>query len=127
NPSNGTYTVDPDTDTVSGNFTPIPTSAPWILGTSSYRWDNENGVTGSFFETCYDGSTGFLFRTRAHTPTSSGQSAADLVTDYGRNGQGNVTAEKSYGGDVQQGIGIGNVCAFAAGGGLPAGPAADAE
>jgi hypothetical protein len=122
NPTHGTYTVDPDTNVISGNFTPLLPSDKWILGTSSYQFDQENGVTGSYVESCYDGQTGFLLRKGAHAVTGTGVSGADAVTVYVPTTQGNVASERSYGGDVQQGIGLGNVCSASPGAGLPSAP-----
>ena len=120
NPTRGSYNVDPDTNAVSGGFVPLAPTDKWILGTSSYRYDQENGVTGSYVETCYGATTGSLARQRVHQQAGSGQSAADVVTSYAYDVQGNLVAETSYGGDVQQGIGAAAICSLNPGSGLPA-------
>jgi RHS repeat-associated protein len=124
NPSTGTYTVTTTSsgDTVTGGFTPIPPTARWILGSSSYRYDQENGVTGSYVETCYGATTGSLARQRVHQQAGAGQSAVDVVTSYSYDTQGNLTAETSYGGDVQKGIATASICSLNPGAGLPAAP-----
>ncbi len=122
NPANGTYTVDPDTNAQSGNFTPLAPTAKWILGSSSYRYDQENGVTGSYVETCYGATTGSLARQRVHQQAGAGESAVDTVTAYTYDTQGKLTAETSYGGDVQKGIATAGICSLNPGAGLPAAP-----
>ncbi len=124
NPSAGTYTVTTtgSGDTVSGGFVPLASTAPWILGTWSYQDDQENGVTGSFVESCYNQTTGFLSRRRIHQSTGAPPSVTDVVVDFTPDAGGNVLAEKSFGGDVQKGILAGNVCGFTPGSGLPVAP-----
>ena len=110
NPARGTYTVDATNNSGSG-FTPIATDKPWLLNTSTYRKDVQNGVSSGLVDTCYDAQTGFLLRTRAHVQAGTKLDPTDVLMDYTKDSNGNVVAEKSYGGDVQGGVSTGTVLA----------------
>jgi RHS repeat-associated protein len=116
NPGQGTYTVNIAANTGAG-FTLFPSSSKWVLEAPTYTSDSEGGSTAET-ELCYSPGTTAVTRKRVHRLDGGSQSTQDLVSTYDLSGQGNVTAEKSYGGDVQKGIGAGDLCSAA----LPASP-----
>ena len=95
NAGHGAYNVNATTNTVSGGYTGPP--AWWVLGTYTDRSQTENGDTARQY-TCFDGSTGALLRER--TLRVSSRSTTDVIRQLDRDGNGNVTLERSYGGDL---------------------------
>ncbi len=104
NPARGTYAIDPFTGAGSG-WSVFPSSSPWVLETMSFAWDAEGGAT-AYTDLCYAPGSATVVRQRVHRQDGAYQAAQDLVTVYDLDlaGTGNVTAEKSYGGDAQAGI-----------------------
>ncbi len=86
------------------------TGAAWLLGTYTYQTVTEGGVTAKT-EACFDDTTGALKSTRT-LRSGTTRSSTDLVTVYVRDGVGNVTSEKFFGGDTQ-GLGTGGLCGLA--------------
>ncbi|MCP4246711.1 MAG: RHS repeat protein, partial [bacterium] len=115
----GTYAVDQDTNTSTGNFSPPPVTAPWILGTFERQTVTE-GAESATATSCFD-ADGFL--TRRRTLASAGKGSHDLIAAFTPDADGNVASERYYGGDLQS-VGIGaDLCAL----GLPASPAYEIE
>jgi len=81
------------------------TGTDWILNTYTEQTVTEGGDTAKT-EFCWD--RGLMTRTRV-LKSGTARSTADLVTRYGRDGAGNVTAEESFGGDTQS-VGTGALC-----------------
>jgi RHS repeat-associated protein len=110
NAAQGTYTVDPSQMTGSG-FTSFPSSSPWVLEAPSSMSDTEAGAT-SQVDLCYQPGTATVTRKRVHRADGATTTQQDLVTSYDIS-QGNVTAEKSYGGDVAASrVGTGDLCSL---------------
>jgi len=119
NPNLGTYEVDADTNdyTANHNFTPWPTWKTWILGTFSKKDITEVSQTART-EYCFDwgaGNRGLLLRKRIlrdDAPADgSGRSADDIITTYSYDAEGNMTSEKTYGGDINNhDVGTGDLC-----------------
>jgi RHS repeat-associated protein len=116
NPARGTYTVNAAANTGSG-FSVYPSTSPWVTETMTSTSDSEAGASAQA-ELCYAPGSMAVTRRRIHRLDGAAQGAQDLVSTYDLSAQGNVLAEKSYGGDVQGGIGTGNLCTLA----LPASP-----
>ncbi|HEX4965586.1 MAG TPA: DUF4157 domain-containing protein [Thermoanaerobaculia bacterium] len=116
NPARGTYVVNPAANTGSG-FSVWPASKPWVLETMAYSSDAENGAT-AWTELCYAPDTAALTRKRVHRQDGAAQSANDLLTVLDLSGQGNVVAEKYFGGDSPGGLSAGDLCSLS----LPASP-----
>ena len=110
NPARGTYTVNLAANTASG-YSVFPASSRWVLETPSYAYDTEGTQTAQT-DFCYSPDSATVTRRRVHRQNGSTADTKDLVTIYDLDsGNGNVTAEKSYGGDVQGGIGS-DLCTF---------------
>jgi RHS repeat-associated protein len=116
NPAQGTYTVNVAANSGSG-FALFPPASPWVLEAPSSMSDTE-GSTTSQVDLCYQPGTATVTRKRVHRLDGAATSAQDLVTAYDLSTDGNVTAEKSYGGDFSGGIGGGDLCMM----GLPSLP-----
>ncbi|HKI00774.1 MAG TPA: RHS repeat-associated core domain-containing protein [Thermoanaerobaculia bacterium] len=114
NPGRGTYIVNAAANTGSG-YSALPASSPWVLETMASASTTENGVTAQT-DFCYAAGSAAVTRRRVYRGALQG--AQDLVTVFDLDGAGNPIREKSYGGDVQAGIGTGGLCALA----LPAAP-----
>ncbi|HEV8580716.1 MAG TPA: RHS repeat domain-containing protein, partial [Thermoanaerobaculia bacterium] len=123
NPLRGTYTVNQAANTGSG-FSVFPPGSNWVLEAPTLSRDYENG-TYSMTEYCYHPGTATVVRERIHrlnspTPAAS-QSAQDLMVVHelrdalGVLAQGNVLADKFYGGDAQAGLATGvlDICTMA--------------
>lgn len=87
---------------------------PWILNLYTEQKVSENGQT-AYAQYCFDNSTGVLKRKR--TLKDSNVSNKDIFVVYDRNGDGNVTNERYYGGDKSQNAPTGLICSAAAGDG----------
>jgi RHS repeat-associated protein len=101
NPTLGTYSVNQPTNTYTGTWVAIPATTPWVLGTSTYQYAQENGVS-ELRSFCYDATTGFLLRQRAYVASATDpgtMSANDLIQQYVEGGGGNPTNEIYFGGD----------------------------
>ena len=116
NAAQGTYTVNAAANTGAG-YSPLPASSAWTLGTATLHSESEGGATAQT-ELCYAPGTATATRVRVHRQDGATQTAQDLVTVHDLSAQGNVLAEKFYGGDAQAGIGAGGLCTAA----LPAAP-----
>ncbi len=118
NPNRGTYTVNAAANTGSG-YSVLPASSPWVLEAPSFAWDAEGGAT-AYTDLCYAPGSATVVRKRVHRLDGATQGAQDLVSVYDLSLQGNVTSEKSYGGDNQAGIptATGDPCTMS----LPASP-----
>ncbi len=103
----------PGVGTFPSAFTMLATTAPWVLGTSTYEDVSEGGVTARV-ETCFDAATGFLRRSRT-LKNGTVASSTDVVSLFTPDARGHVAREQHYGGDVQA-VGTGALCTF----GLPA-------
>jgi len=106
---------------IAATSSPNPSTWPgsaWVLNTFDYQWTNaprinpnDNAEPTSHTkktEFCFESGTSFLSRTRvlAHDATTVGgitQGTSDLITVLGHDSAGNVTSEKSYGGDTPYG------------------------
>lgn len=80
-------------------FTPPATSSPWVLNTYAYRQTNQSGLIARTFTT-FESSTGFLSCERV-VANGTQRGSNDVLRVFERDGSGNVTAETSYGGDLQ--------------------------
>ena len=110
NPAQGTYTVDPS-HTFGSGFTVFPAASPWVLEAPTSMSDTEAGAT-SQVDLCYQPGTATVTRKRVHRADGAATTQQDLVTSYDIS-QGNVTAEKSYGGDFAASrVGTGDVCSL---------------
>ncbi|HEY0555932.1 MAG TPA: RHS repeat domain-containing protein, partial [Thermoanaerobaculia bacterium] len=108
NPAQGTYTVDQVHNMGSG-FTLFSPASPWVLEAPSSMSDTEGGAT-SQVDLCYVPGTAAVTRKRVHRQDGAATSAQDLISVYDIVA-GNVTAEKSYGGDASgRGVGVTDVC-----------------
>ncbi|MFL6192558.1 MAG: hypothetical protein ACJ75H_00195, partial [Thermoanaerobaculia bacterium] len=119
NPARGTYTVNLGANTGTG-YSLFPAGSAWVLEAPSYVSDSEGGAT-ALTDLCYSPGTAAVTRRRVHRQDGATKSATDLVTVYTVDpSTGNVTSEKSYGGDAQAGIptGAADPCTMA----LPASP-----
>ncbi|OYW07135.1 MAG: hypothetical protein B7X11_00465 [Acidobacteria bacterium 37-65-4] len=87
----------------------IPATSPWILTTFDAEEDTEPSAVARR-EYCFEGSTGFLQRTRT-IKTGASRGANDLLAVYSRDTAGNMTSEQFYGGDTQA-IGTGVLCSL---------------
>ena len=116
NPSQGTYTVNAAANSGAG-YVLFPAGSSWVLEAPSYLSDSEGSATAQT-DLCYAAGSAVVTRKRVHRLDGAASGAQDLVSVYDLSAQGNVVAEKSYGGDAQAGIGAGNLCALA----LPASP-----
>jgi RHS repeat-associated protein len=106
----GTYAIDAASNTTQSGIAVPTASAPWALSTYNQQWEAENGVT-AFIEYCFFSGSTTVARRRVHRLDGAAQDAADLLTLYALDGAGNVSSEKSYGGDLQGGLPVGsNVC-----------------
>ncbi len=116
NPLQGTYAVNPVSNTTQPGFTMLGAGSPWALPNYVFQWEAENGAT-AFVEACfYPGSTQ-VSRRRVHRQDGSPADPADLLTVYNLDGQGNVADELSYGGDTQASLptSVPDLCAFTPG------------
>ncbi len=118
NPDRGTYTVDQDTNTSTGTFTPPSTGASWILNTFDRQTVTEGGTAVA--TACFD-VDGFLTRRRTFAGTTEG--ADDVIAVFAPDADGNVTSERTYGGDLQTVATGPDLCAVA----LPSAPAYEVE
>jgi hypothetical protein len=76
-------------------------SDPWLFGTATYAYAQENGVS-ELRSFCYDPNTGFLNRRRLYVQSAtdpSAMSANDVVQQLIPDGGGNVSGELAFGGD----------------------------
>ena len=90
NPTRGTYP---------GSFVMPTTASPWVLETYDYQSVTEGGKTlRSDF--CFNGSTGFLARSRTRKSTLGGIGGNDVVAAFTRNATSQTIAEQHYGGDL---------------------------
>ena len=101
NPTHGTYTIDQTSDNQTGNYMPWLPTVPWVLGTQTFSWMAENGIS-ELRSFCYDPNTGFLKRMRRYVqgtqdPAAMSSTDALLVTTPDANG--NLGSEQSFGGD----------------------------
>jgi YD repeat-containing protein len=103
---------------IAATINPNPSTWPgssWVLNTFDYQWTNaprinpNDGAEPAFHtkktEFCFESGTGFLSRTRvlANDATAASgitQGTSDLITVFGHDSTGNLTSEKSYGGDT---------------------------
>lgn len=109
NQAQGTYAVNLGANTGSG-YSLYPSGSRWVLEAPSYIYDTE-GVQTAQTDFCYAPDSATVTRRRVHRQNGATPGTQDLVMMYDLVG-GNVTAEKSYGGDVQGGIGN-DLCTFA--------------
>ncbi len=101
NPNRNSYNVDEASNTATGGYVPVQPSDPWVLGTSTYAYAQENGVS-ELRSFCYDPPTGFLNRRRLYVQSATdpgAMSANDVVLQFIPDGGGNVFGELSFGGD----------------------------
>ncbi|HEV3077070.1 MAG TPA: RHS repeat-associated core domain-containing protein [Thermoanaerobaculia bacterium] len=101
NPNRNSYNVDQASNTSSGGYVPVQPSDPWVLGTSTYAYAQENGVS-ELRSFCFDPNTGFLNRRRLYVQSAidpGAMSANDVVQQFVPDGGGNVVGELSFGGD----------------------------
>ena len=111
NQAQGTYAVNAAANTGSG-YTLWAGSSPWALETMTYAWDAESGAT-AFTDLCYAPGTTTVTRRRIHRLDGATRSPNDLLTVYDLSAQGNVTSERSYGGDSPGGLATGaDLCAL---------------
>jgi len=121
NPGSGNYVVDAETNAyVTGtgghSFVPWPSSTAWILGTFTTK-DVTEGFEQLHSEYCFDwgaGDKGRLLRRRALRSFGTMRSPEDIITTYTYDGQGNLTTERSYGGDLKS-VGTGELCSTSLG------------
>lgn len=120
NPARGTYVLDPATNSTAGSigFSQWPTGTNWVLGTSKEASVTEGGVQART-DFCFEGEgtalmRPFLLRKRVMKGATPG--ATDLISTFVRDGLGNVTEERTYGGDKQAVATTADLCAL----GLPA-------
>ncbi|MEM7483481.1 MAG: RHS repeat-associated core domain-containing protein [Acidobacteriota bacterium] len=118
NPSRGIYEVDPITNQTTSNhsYAYLPVWMPWLLNTytSTVAQQGNSTVRTDF---CFESNTGFLKRQRRFVGPNP--SARDVITERTRNAAGNVTQERTYGGD-RQSVNLGaNLCTLS----LPSTPA----
>lgn len=116
NPARGTYVVNLLANTGSG-YSVFPASSRWVLEAPAYASETEGTQTAQT-DFCYAPDSATVTRRRVHRQNGSTADPKDFVTVHDLDGDGNVMAEKSYGGDVQGGIGSGDLCTLA----LPASP-----
>jgi YD repeat-containing protein len=90
NPAQGTYGQ--------SNFSMLPASSPWVLGTYAFDWDAEGSST-QFRSYCWD-ANGQMLRKRVHAANGSAQGTSDVI-QVNAFAAGNVTSESWYGGDTQ--------------------------
>ncbi len=114
NPERGTYAVDPATNVQQAGHTAWPTARNWVLGTVQSTSVTEGSQTAKA-DFCYAGEntntmTGQLLRKRVMKGAAAG--ANDLVTSFTHAG-GNLTEERSYGGDKQALATTADLCALA--------------
>ncbi len=116
NQAQGMYVVNLAANTGSG-YTVFPASSRWVLETPTYARDTEGAQTAQT-DFCYAPGSATVTRRRVHRSDGSTPGAQDLVLAYDLDGNGNATAEKFYGGDVQGGVGGSDLCTMT----LPAAP-----
>jgi RHS repeat-associated protein len=92
NPSVGTYGQ--------AGYAPWPAGSPWVLNTSLFNWDQENGRI-QYRISCFEAATGFLQRYRVLKDSGAAESPNDLLQVFQRDAAGNMTSESHYGGDTQ--------------------------
>ena len=111
NPGAGTYDFDANTYTYgpAHSFSwPFNPASPWILDTFVSRSQAEGGMV-AHQELQFDSSTGFLQCLRT-LEAGTLRGSHDIVTVFDRDNNGNVTSERTYGGDVQN-LPTSSVCA----------------
>ncbi|HEY6428057.1 MAG TPA: hypothetical protein VIX84_12605, partial [Acidimicrobiales bacterium] len=102
NPGNGTYP---------GGFVLPAVNGPWLLGTFDWQTVTDWAST-SKVESCFDATTGFLYRKRI-LQSGAAEGPNDVLRVYsGVDGRGNVTAEDDFGGDTQN---LNAICSNACG------------
>ncbi|MEM7352045.1 MAG: RHS repeat-associated core domain-containing protein [Acidobacteriota bacterium] len=87
----------------SSGYAPPAPSDPWILGVHDYLRTVETeafGKTIKRVEVGFEPDTGFLYCTRVRK-SDVARRAHDVLTVYSRNGLGQITDAKTYGGDLQ--------------------------
>ena len=102
NPNRNSYNVSQSANTYSGGYMAVQPTDPWVLGTATYAYAQENGVS-ELRSFCYDPNTGFLNRRRVYVQSATDpatMSANDLVQELFPDGGGNVAGELYFGGDV---------------------------
>lgn len=92
NPNTGTYGQ--------AGYVPWPVSSPWILNTSLFNWEFENGRY-QYRITCYDTSKGILLRHRILKDSGATEHPNDLLQAFAYDSLGNLATESYYGGDTQ--------------------------
>jgi RHS Repeat len=107
NQAQGTYSINAAANTGSG-YLPLPATSSWVLEAPSFVSDSEGGTTAQT-DLCYAPASAAVTRRRTHRLDGGAASPQDLVAAYDLVG-GNVTAEKSYGGDSQAVLGGGSLC-----------------
>ncbi|MBW8876540.1 MAG: S-layer homology domain-containing protein, partial [Acidobacteria bacterium] len=108
NPAQGNYVVNPAANSGTG-FNVWPSNSAWVLETMTHTAETENGAT-AWTDLCYAPGTAAVIRRRVHRLDGATRSPNDLVTAYDLTAQGNVSSEKSYGGDAPGGIPAGDLC-----------------
>lgn len=98
NPSRGLFIVAAD-GTLSGGFTMVPVTSPWILGTYDVQQVTENGQTATA-AACFD-ANGFLTsrRTYAEPGANPTLQQKDLLAIFTPDSAGNLIREQFLGGD----------------------------
>ncbi|HVT56883.1 MAG TPA: RHS repeat-associated core domain-containing protein [Thermoanaerobaculia bacterium] len=96
NPAANVYN---DAGGAGSNFLPPAPTAPWVLGNFDYESKSE-GASNSFVQLCVDPATGFVSRKRTLVNGLS-QGANDVLVFTPPDGNGNVSEEHYYGGDIQ--------------------------
>lgn len=99
-------------------WTPWPVGDPWILGTFNWTRAEEPGAIGGStakVEYQFNTNTGALTCQRV-LKSGTSRSGADIVTQYKRNGAGNVWQMRMRGGDGA-GLSTGTLCAGSDGAG----------
>lgn len=99
--------------TYPGSFVMPSTASPWVLDTYDHRSVVEGGKT-FHSDFCFDGSTGFLLRSRTRKSTLGAIGGNDLVTTFTRTAASQTIAERHYGGDLVA-LGTTSLCALSLG------------
>lgn len=101
--STATTNFNRSTGTYPGSYQSVPTTEAWVLGifdATTVTVPEAHGEITRKVEFGFERSNGHLFCTRV-LASGNQRGADDLIGQFGRNASGEVTSDKTFGGDLQ--------------------------